>query len=126
MSTTKTTKGKTMTSTKTAQDIFDYKQKVEELGLTSEAANALFTQIMRYQNTHDSLLAEYGQITRRAKSAMDSLIQGKRVSTIDLVNGNADRITELVFTLKTQADTLTTMEHALGVKINWSDFITYK
>jgi hypothetical protein len=112
---------------KTNKDIFDYSKTLESLmpEIGPEARNTLFNQIMRYQDTHDSLVQEYGQITRRVQRAMDTLKQGNAVTSMDLVNGNADRITELVYTLKSLAESLTAMQHALGVKIDWTDFIVF-
>jgi hypothetical protein len=114
------------TTTKTGQDIFDYKKKLEELGLTTDAVYGLFSQIKQYQDTHNSLVQEYAEVARRAQRSIDTMNRGLAVTTMDLVNSNSDRITQLVFTLRTIADALNAMETALDAEINWPDFITYK
>jgi predicted translin family RNA/ssDNA-binding protein len=112
-----------METTKTGQDIFDYKKELEDDYLTDNQRNALFNQMMRYQDTHDSLVQEYNEIARRAQRSVESLGRGNSVSTLDLVNSHAERIAELVYKLKAQADALTTMHYVLEVKIDWTEYI---
>lgn len=116
-----------METTKTSKDIFDYSKTLESLmpEIGPEARNTLFNQIMRYQNTHDSLVAAYAKVARSAQRSKDNLAKGIAVSTLDLISSDAERIAELVYSLKAQADSLTAMQYALGVKIEWIDFIAY-